>query len=66
MTRGQGSGNYICMYTNMIPVSHAAGRHMAYAFSARRYAMCRLPYVMDHQQFQKLSTEGYFTFQPIR
>ena len=61
MTRGQGSGNYICMYTNMNPVFHAAG-HMAYACSTRRYAMCRLPDVMDHRQFQKLSTEGYFTF----
>ena len=46
---------------NMIPVFHAAG-HMEYACSARRYAMCRLPDVMDHRQFQKLSTEGYFTF----
>ena len=40
MSRGQGSGTYICMYTNMIPVYNAAG-HMTYACSARRYAMCR-------------------------
>ena len=49
----------------MIPIFHAAG-HMAYARSIRRYAMCRLQPVMDHRQFQKLSTEGYFTVYAFR
>jgi hypothetical protein len=46
----------------MIPAFHAAG-HLAYARSARRYidAMRMLPQVMDRDQFQKLTTEGYFT-----
>ena len=46
---------------NMIPAFHADG-HMAYACSARRFAMYRLPDGMAHRQFQKLSTEGYFPF----
>jgi len=48
--------------TKIIPVFHAAG-HLAYARSARRYvdAMHRLPEVMDRGQFQKLTTQGYFT-----
>ena len=36
------------MHTNVIPVFYATG-HMAYACSARRYAMSRLPDVMDHR-----------------
>jgi len=46
----------------MIPIFHAAG-HFAYARSARRYveAMYKLPEIMDPSQYQKLTTEGFFT-----
>ena len=53
---------YLYAIIKMILVFHAAG-HLAYVRSVRWYvsAMHRLPEVMDHGQFQMLTTKSYFT-----